>query len=83
MTFAVRDLFRFWPTKPKEPSTRPEDKGGSTDRDSVKLGERSASLVTDAIAVAQFAGSGFLYKEAAKEAAAQLGEKPRIQEVGI
>ena len=78
MTFAVRDLFRFWPTKPKEPSTRPEDKGGSTDRDSVKLGERSASLVTDAIAVAQFAGSGFLYKEAAKEAAAQLGEKPPL-----
>lgn len=83
MTFAVGDLFRFWPTKPNKPSTKPEQTGGKADRDSVNLGERSASFLTDAIAVAQFAGSGFLYKEAAKDAAAALGEKPPLSDAPV
>jgi hypothetical protein len=49
-----------------------EQKSASPDRDSVTLGARKASWITDAIAVTQFAGSGFLYNERAKEAAAQF-----------
>jgi hypothetical protein len=46
------------------------------DRDSVTLANRKASWITDAIAVAQFVGSGVLYKDAAEAAAKQQSEKP-------
>lgn len=47
-------------------------------RDTVKLDGRQASWMTDAIAVAQFVGSGLLYKDSAKEAAAEFAKNPPL-----
>lgn len=52
-------------------------------RDTVKLGSREASWITDALAVTQFVGSGFLYQEAAKEAAKRQAESPPFSDAPL
>ena len=86
----ISDLYGF--ANPKTyPGTRkspvvtdiPQDDPGDPTpaKDKVSLGKRDASWMTDAIAVAQFAGSGFLYNSAAKEAAQAREETPPLSDV--
>jgi pimeloyl-ACP methyl ester carboxylesterase len=68
----------FSASEPKR-DARPEPRPVA-DRDSVMLGKRKASWITDAIAVSQFVGSGVLYKDAAEAAAEQKNEKPPLSD---
>ncbi len=71
-----QDLFGFGhsrvsrPGSPSAPTITPEE------RDTVTLGERQASWITDALAVTQFTGSGYLYNEAAKAALVEQQQNP-------
>lgn len=62
---------------------QPQESRPTPDTDQVSLGRRDASWMTDAIAVTQFAGSGFLYTEAAKEAAKQQAETPALSDAPV
>ena len=86
MNLAISALYGFAPNrrpsteKLPDPGTPDSDASpaSKSDKDSVTLGKRDASWVTDAIAVAQFAGSGFLYNSAAKDAASERERIPPL-----
>lgn len=80
MNVVSRDWFQFATPSRKVQNLEPGKDENGKPFDNVVLGERDASLVTDALATAQFAGSGYLYKEAAKEAAAQLEKTPALSD---
>lgn len=85
MKIAQSDLYGFWPTQP--PADNPDERHDETltpsEKDTVKLGNRSASLRTDAISVTQFMGSGILYKDAAEQANEQLVDTPPLSDAPI
>ena len=86
MVISHTNVFDFAPC-PKGPvDTSPNpDKSSDTDvnKDTVTLGSRKAGWLTDALAVAQFAGSGLLYKEAGKEAQAHQDKVPALSDAPL
>ncbi|MFA5505815.1 MAG: hypothetical protein WC314_11080 [Vulcanimicrobiota bacterium] len=64
--------------RPESPTVDP-----APQRETVKLGERKASWITDAIAIAQFVGSGILYKDAADAAAEHQKEHPPLSDAPV
>ena len=79
MPTALSNFYDLPTSRPRaQQSTQTPEREASVqaDRDSVTLGKRKASWITDAIAVSQFVGSGVLYKDAADAATEQKSEKP-------
>lgn len=62
---------------------RTGDSEAPLNRETVTLGNREASWITDAIAVSQFMGSGILYKDAADAAAEHQKSRPPLADAPI
>lgn len=67
-------------TPDKASGNSPESSASPMNPETVTLGNRDASWITDAIAVSQFVGSGILYKDAAEAAAEQQKSVPPLSD---
>jgi hypothetical protein len=88
MAMSFPDLYGFASSKrfPAHPESKSREEAKPEENkpdDVVTLGSRRASWVTDGIAIAQFTGSGFLYKEAAKSAAAHQEKTPPLSDAPV
>lgn len=78
-----RDWYGFGHTRVAHPIAHPEPKVSPAERDTVTLGDRKASWITDALAVAQFTGSGYLYNESAKVALEDQKRNPPLADAPL